>query len=218
MKHNFKGDNSDKFCTSEEPKNSCVAWFKLAELITRKEREKALSLYRLLSHSFDDRAYALQVEGDILWSLEDGQALEKYAQAAYLYKKEKNIVAATGVYEHLLILKPGDYDYLSKIIILYILLSWVDKFEEKYSVLLEFFKNEEIKVEQILDLTKKIIDFLTGVERVEEDVQDLISSKDLSKEFSWVLSSLAKILKARDLDLYGDIKNYCLELNLNFNA
>jgi hypothetical protein len=65
MKEQVKGEIAGPNINVLEAANSktaCVAWFKLADLITRKEKEKALNLYRLLSHSFEDRAYALQVE------------------------------------------------------------------------------------------------------------------------------------------------------------
>ena len=79
-----------------------VAWYKLADLIARGEREKALSVYRLLAHSFDDKAYALQLEGDVLFALEDVRSKDKYFQAATLYKAEKRWVDAVAVAEHML--------------------------------------------------------------------------------------------------------------------
>ena len=95
---------------------SCVAWFRLAELVSRGEREKALTLYRLLSYSFKNKAYALQVEGDLLWSMEDKRAINKYSQAAYLYEEDKDIVAAIGVFEHLLTLQPKSFKYSSSLL------------------------------------------------------------------------------------------------------
>lgn len=85
-----------------------VAWYKLADLITRGEREKALSVYRLLAHSFDDKAYALQLEGDVLYALDDPRSKEKYFQAATLYKEEKRWVDAVALTEHLIALHPED--------------------------------------------------------------------------------------------------------------
>jgi len=104
-----------------------VAWFKLAELISRGEKEKALSLYRLLAHSFEERAYILQLEGDILWAFEDGEAIERYKQAAFLYQKEHKITSAIAVYEHLLTLQPKSSEFLSQILLLYAQLDWSDK-------------------------------------------------------------------------------------------
>ena len=149
--------------------SSCVAWFKLAELISRKEKEKALSLYRLLAHSFEGKAYALQLEGDILWSLEDNQALEKYKQAAYLYKKEKNIINAIAIYEHLLTLQPLNYDYLSTLIISYVLISWTEKFEERYKLFLAQLDKKIVSEEQVVGFTKKLIDLINEENIPEKD-------------------------------------------------
>jgi len=149
--------------------SSCIAWFKLAELITRREKEKALSLYRLLAHSFEDKAYVLQIEGDILWSLEDNQALEKYQQAAFLYKKEKNIINAIAIYEHLLILQPLNYDYLSTLIISYVLISWTEKFEERYKLFLAQLDKKIINEEQVVGFTKKLIDLINEEDIPEKD-------------------------------------------------
>ena len=141
----------------ENQKPSCLAWFKLAELVSKKEKEKALNLYRLLSHSFQDKAYALQLEGDILWSLQDFLALEKYKQAAVLYKKEQRLVCAVGIYEHLLLLQPENYDFLSTLIILYSYCDWSEKFEENFNKVLGFLDQNLITQDHVLALTKKIV-------------------------------------------------------------
>lgn len=108
--------------------STSVAWFKLAELITRREREKALSVYRLLSHSFACKAYALQLEADILWSLDDKAAPEKYRQAAFLYHKEKLWIDAAGICENLYALNNNDVEVLVYLVRYYALLQWPDRF------------------------------------------------------------------------------------------
>lgn len=208
MKEQVKSDNSSvniSILEAVNSKTSCVAWFKLADLITRKEKEKALNLYRLLSHSFDDKAYALQVEGDILWSLEDEVALDRYKQAAFLYKKEKNLVAATAVYEHMLTLQPNNYDFLSTLIVLYILLSWPEKFEERYQLLLIKLEQGVVREDQVFDFSKKILDFVNGVNTLlDEDAQETLGIQ--SKKFKWLLSSLQTILKKKNSDLLEKLK------------
>ena len=81
-----------------------VAWFKLAEFVGRGEKERALGLYRLLMHSFDDRAFTYQLEGDLLLSFNDEEAQDRYIQAARLYQEDGNVFKAVAVYEHLLFL------------------------------------------------------------------------------------------------------------------
>lgn len=84
-----------------------IAWFKLAECVARGEREKALGVYRLLSHSIDDPAYALQLEGDIFWTFNDcDAAVEKYHEAALLYKNSQKYSQALSMWEHITLLIP----------------------------------------------------------------------------------------------------------------
>jgi len=114
-------------------KEKSLAWFKLADLIARREREKALSVFRLLAHSLPDRAYVLQIEGDILLYLDDGKnAVEKYKAAAFLYQKDKRWVDAIAVYEHLLTQSHDSVEVLSTLILSYAMVDWEEKFHERF--------------------------------------------------------------------------------------
>jgi tetratricopeptide (TPR) repeat protein len=141
-------------------KGTSVAWFKLAELISRGEKEKALNLYRLLSHSFEEKAYALQVEGDILWSFEDKEAVERYKHAAFLYKKEKNLVAAAGVYEHLLTLDPGNVDNMFHLLKLYAQLNWAEKFKEGFMFLKKMLESKNVSEDRVREGAQKVMEIL----------------------------------------------------------
>ncbi|MFH1644110.1 MAG: hypothetical protein ABIA74_02950 [bacterium] len=163
----------------QEKQQSSIAWFKLAELVNRGEKEKALTFYRLLSHSFDDKAYVSQLEGDLLWFFQDRQALEKYQHAAILYQEEKKLLSAVFVYEHLLTLEPENSDYLIKAINYYTELDWPEKFNAKFVDLINLFEQQKISSELIFDLIQNILDF------VQED-------KNRQK---WVLKELKKITK-----------------------
>ncbi len=88
-----------------------VAWFSLAECVARREKERALGLLRLLSHSFDDQALAFQLEGDVLYAFNDVLAEKKYVQAAALYKNQGKMVHAISLYELLVLLNPGNLEY-----------------------------------------------------------------------------------------------------------
>ena len=133
----------------QDHKERSVAWFKLAELIARGEREKALSVFRLLAHSLPDRAYVLQIEGDILWFLDDVTAADKYKQAAVLYHKEKRLVDAISLYEHLLMQRADSYDILSHLLILYASMDWKDKFEHCFARMLALFSKHAIDTPQL---------------------------------------------------------------------
>lgn len=145
-------------------KGSSVAWFKLAELISRGEKEKALSLYRLLSHSFEERAYVLQLEGDILWAFEDPAAIERYKQAAFLYQKEERSVSAAAIYEHLLLLQPRNSEHVYNAILLYAKLSWIEKLKECFSILFDLFEEGVIPQEQVIVVIDKTKVFLSAVD------------------------------------------------------
>jgi len=62
---------------------ACVAWFKLAECVRRSEKERALSVYKLLVHSLHDDAIAWQLKGDIFSMFDmSEQAVSAYQEAA----------------------------------------------------------------------------------------------------------------------------------------
>lgn len=112
-----------------------VAWFKLAEFVARGEKERALGLYRLLIHSFDDKALAFQLEGDILLSFSDNQgAVEKYYHAAHCYEKEGKITEALLAHEHILVLNKDADSSLKKLIELYELNGNVTRLTELLSL------------------------------------------------------------------------------------
>ncbi|MBS1987349.1 hypothetical protein JST99_05465 [Candidatus Dependentiae bacterium] len=105
-----------------------VAWFKLAECVSRGEKERALGVYRLLSHSFDDLAFASQLEGDILFSFEDAiGAIAKYDQAIALYKKSNRLLEAAAVCEHVITMAPATADYIRVVVDLYKKLRLTDR-------------------------------------------------------------------------------------------
>lgn len=213
-------DDDFKENISGNEQTSCVAWFKLAELITRKEKEKALSLHRLLSHSLENKAYSLQLEGDILWSLEDFQALEKYQQAAFLYKKDRKIVNAIAIYEHLLTLQPQNFDFLSTLIYTYLLYDWPEKFQNRVELLLEHLDNEIINRDQFLDVAKKIINFISGDQKINKElIDDGFFIQKNEKQAEIILKSLLSILsKKNKFNLIEDVEQYCLEKNLKFGS
>ena len=96
-----------------------VAWFKLADCIARGEKERALGVFRLLSHSFDDSALACQLYADILRSFGDPNAIKKYQEAAELYRSRKQFLQAAAVYEHLAALESENLSFRLNMIELY---------------------------------------------------------------------------------------------------
>ena len=96
-----------------------IAWFKLSEFIRRKQKERALGMYKLLMHSVEDPAFAKQVEADILYFFEEPKAIESYVEAAETYKKMGKLAQATAIYEHLIILEPKNTSFIKQLTNLY---------------------------------------------------------------------------------------------------
>lgn len=164
--------------------NSSVAWFKIANLIERKEREKALSVYKLMVHSLPDRAYALQLEGDILLSFEDiSAACEKYMQAAYSYRNATRWLDAAAIYEHVQLLNPENIETLIYSIPCYAQLGWENKFN---------YNLEQISVaisKNTLD-DKFVINAMRGLAESSKEIDDAKLKVALGTRLSQILSKL----------------------------
>mgnify|MGYP000396704086 CR=1 FL=1 len=101
---------------SEMGVRQTIAWFKLAEFVNRGEKERALSLFRLLTHSFDDKAFIKKLGAEVLASFDDTQAFIEYAHAAHLYKVQGDVVEAVAIYELLTVLQPSVSEHFEKVI------------------------------------------------------------------------------------------------------
>ncbi len=85
-----------------------VAWFRLAECVSRGEQERAFGVYRLLSHSLDDQALVQQLAGDLHLAFgEDQVALDKFERALNLYRDSGRVQAAVAIYEHMMTIDPA---------------------------------------------------------------------------------------------------------------
>jgi len=86
-----------------------IAWFKIAECVSRGEKERALGVYRLLSHSFNYNAVARQLEADIYLSFEEyDAAIALYRIAMEMYQKSERYLEAVAVCEHLITMLSSD--------------------------------------------------------------------------------------------------------------
>ncbi len=89
-----------------------IAWFKLAECVTKGEKERALAMHKLLSHSIESEAFTLQIEADLLCAFKDKEAENVYEQAAYLYIKNKKLKEALFLYKKLITLFPNNRNHI----------------------------------------------------------------------------------------------------------
>jgi tetratricopeptide (TPR) repeat protein len=116
-----------------------IAWFKLAECVSRGEREKAFGVFRLLSHSLNDTAFAIKLEGDIFWAFKDNpNAIAKYKQAALMYLNQKKYREASSMYEQIVMLDAHEVLAATKLIELYGLLGNQSKLKQSAGTVLEY--------------------------------------------------------------------------------
>ena len=92
-----------------------IAWFKLSEFIRRRQKERALGMYKLLMHSVEDDAFAKQVEADLLLFFEESSAIDSYIEAAQMYQKKNKLAQATAIYEQLVLLQPQNSTFIKKL-------------------------------------------------------------------------------------------------------
>jgi|GEM_PF-1944561 len=139
--------------------NSSVAWYKLADLIARREREKALNVFRLLSHSLQNKAYVLQLEGDILWAMDDAGAVDRYKQAAFIYHKDKKIIDAIALYEHVYQMAPSQRADLIVIIpLLYALIDYTEHFDKKINIAVALFEKNVLDESRFCSLLNSLVE------------------------------------------------------------
>lgn len=81
--------------------HSSIAWFKLAEFVGRKEKERALYLFRLLVHSIADTALVAQLEGDLLAAFGDEKAIDSYEKAMRSYIATAKLSDARLLFERI---------------------------------------------------------------------------------------------------------------------
>lgn len=91
---------------------SSVAWFRLAECLKRKERERAFLLYRLLMHSFDDNAFLKKLEGDMWIDFDEQEATVCYIASAHHYKQRHEYYEAYLMYKKLCDIHPQSLMYV----------------------------------------------------------------------------------------------------------
>lgn len=116
---------------SEFVEKKTIAWFTLAECVSRGERERAFGVYRLLSHSLDDRALALQLEGDLFCAFNlPTEALEKYDKAMRIYKQAGKLLEAAAVCEHMRLLDASNLMHMQHALELYSILQFEDRAAE----------------------------------------------------------------------------------------
>ena len=161
-----------------------VAWFTLAECVSRGEKVRAMSLYRLLAHSIEDQAFISQLKGDLLRAFQDKDSIELYQEAAELYEKDNRLLEAVAVYEHLILLEPTRDRYLKSLIKLYKQLSISSKvatfLERLFDYALEQYNSDDAC--DALNQLDNIEDAAEHINLHECFIRLLLKQKEPSKE------------------------------------
>lgn len=100
---------------AKEYEKSSIAWFKLEEVVMRGEKERALTMYRLLIHSVAKESLKVQLEADILRIFGDSQAIFCYIKAADLYISAHEVAQAIFLYKIIIALAPHISEYKDKL-------------------------------------------------------------------------------------------------------
>jgi tetratricopeptide (TPR) repeat protein len=88
--------------TLNKSKNSCIAWFKLAEFVDRKEKEKAIILYNLLSKSLNNNSFSLSLLGTIYKCFDDPDEAKKKLYLALELDEEISLENKIAIKEYLI--------------------------------------------------------------------------------------------------------------------
>lgn len=94
-----------------------IAWFKFAELVSRREKERAMSIFRLLSLSWHDLGYTYLLKGDLLVAFNDESASEAYRKAIVYYDDSGRLAEAAHALERIVQLEHANVDALREVII-----------------------------------------------------------------------------------------------------
>lgn len=193
-----------------------IAWFKIAECVSRGEKERALGVYRLLSHSFNDDAVARQLEADIYYACnEQEKAVELYRQAVDLYDKSQRFLEATAVLEHLVILVPNDKVLRYDLINYYGSLRNISKVGDVFNdVLLRMqgSNNHAAQIEKLVSLCAKAPDNACHIKMLEQLIMCL---HRLDQYAAHMLPCLEQVL---DICMQDGYENYIQEFFSTIHA
>jgi len=152
-----------------------LAWFKLAECVSRGEKERALGVYRLLSHSLNDQAFSRHLEGDIFLSFQEiASAQQRYKDAAILYQKEGRLLESAAVYEQLITLEAEDHESRIALLMAYHQLGPSERYKKQLHQAIDLLSLSE---NDPLSLQKFLVKLEQHDARVYQDAQDYLGKR-----------------------------------------
>ena len=87
--------------------NQCISWFKLSEFIERKEKEKALILYKLLANSLNNSGFNNYLFAEIHNYFEEFDIIKTNLIEAINYYQNKNIEISISIREEIIKSNPN---------------------------------------------------------------------------------------------------------------
>jgi hypothetical protein len=98
----------NKACTS-------IAWFSLWSLLKKGDQQRALSMQRLLMHTFNNEAFSTLVEAELLAAIGSPVATTMLYRAASMYTKQQDLEIACSLYERLVLREPNEPLYQTQL-------------------------------------------------------------------------------------------------------
>ena len=96
-----------------------LSWFSLFEPISKKERERVLFCFRLLSHSLKSESFKNQILGDVYLSLNElGLAMAAYHESFMISLQEKDVYGLLVVMHKIITLGQSNKSYIASISVL----------------------------------------------------------------------------------------------------
>lgn len=94
---------------------SSIAWFSLWSLLKKGDQQRALSMQRLLMHTFNNEAFSTLVEAELLAEIGSPLATTMLQRAAAMYTKQHEFEIACSLYERLVLIEPNEPLYQTQL-------------------------------------------------------------------------------------------------------
>ena len=168
-----------------------LAWFKLSEFISRGEKERAFGAYKVLVLSFDNKAFCLLIEGDLLSIFgEAALANEKYLEAAKIYESLENYFLASIAYNSYL-QNSKCCHILNKLCEIYSQLKFKPKVISSLRALFRFYLENKNK-DAAEECLKKLCEYGDCLKEEEEWAFFLLNENKNTKE---TLANIGKVIE-----------------------
>lgn len=195
-----------------------IAWFKLADFVARGEKERALSVLRLLMHSVSDEALTYQLEGDILLAFQDDLALDRYRTAANLYQKIGKFQQAICIYQRAFMRKEEEKT-LQALLNIYIITKQKSGLLQSFSKLAKLFlekENSQFVITYTQNMTETIDEILKPILYGQLVISLLLHDAKNSQITDLIYKTINLFKKnlTTDIEISSDLQKFLAELKV----